>query len=165
MLSVQRPNPKEQPSGCTPHLLPCRIHHDGPVNASEHYWSPQTPQDGIPEAYFRGRRLKGREVKIPEGYRGVVVKEEAKERSDSLNNRGRSRQWKEDGQEVEDEAEEEEEVKVLEEVGEFGEILVWGHESVADGDDTFVRGLEEWMGFAKAMHTPGLEEGNEDGSK
>lgn len=150
MLSIQRSNAHQPPTECMPNLLPCRIHHDGPVNASERYWSPQTPQDGIPEAYFRGRKLKGRVVRIPEGYRGVVVKEETeKERVDLQKNRERLRQREEDENEAEEE--EEEEVKVLEEVGEFGEIMVWGHESVAEGDDTFVRGLEEWVGFAEAV--------------
>jgi hypothetical protein len=27
---------------CTPNLLPCKINHDGPVNASERYWKAET---------------------------------------------------------------------------------------------------------------------------
>ena len=27
---------------CTPNILPCRIHRDGPVNASPRYWAPET---------------------------------------------------------------------------------------------------------------------------
>ena len=58
-----------------------------------------------------------------------------------------------DDEEDEDELrEEEEQVKVVEEIGTFDEIIVWGHEQVPAGDDLFVRGMEEWIGFAEAMH-------------
>lgn len=66
----------------------------------------------------------------------------------------RHRQDVEDDEE--DEEEEEElpaEVKVVEEKGRFEEILVWGHESVPseDGEDVFVRGLGEWVGWANRV--------------
>jgi ribonuclease H2 subunit C len=56
--------------------------------------------------------------------------------------------------EEEDDVEEEEAepVKVLEEVGSFDKIIVWGHEQVPGEDDIFVRGIEEWIGFAQAMN-------------
>ncbi|KAL8840720.1 MAG: hypothetical protein Q9170_001238 [Blastenia crenularia] len=158
MISIQRPNLKGPPSECTPNLLPCRIHHDGPVNASERYWAPKPSEDGTFESYFRGRKLKAREVKIPEGYRGVVVKEKATE-SDKQEDRMLSERLRgREGEEAMEDDEEEEEITIMEEVGEFGEIMVWGHESVAQGDDTFIRSLEEWIDFADAMHRPGLEE-------
>ncbi|KAL8921197.1 MAG: hypothetical protein Q9208_005807 [Pyrenodesmia sp. 3 TL-2023] len=156
MLSIQRANPEEPSTKCTPNLLPCRINHSGPVNASSRYWSPTPSKDGHPEAYFRGRKLKGREVKVPEGYRGVVVKEGVKE--DVAVQRGNAERLRRRDEGMDEEEEEsEEEVKVMEEVGEFDGVVVWGHESVVDGEDTFVRGVEEWIGFAEAMHKPGLE--------
>lgn len=160
MLSIQRPNPHGPPTRCTPHLLPCRIQHDGPVNASEKYWSPQRSTDGVSEAYFRGRKLQGREIKIPGGYSGIVVKAEAKELGNLPVNRERWRQKEESGHGVEDDGEEEV-LKVLEEVGEFRGIMVWGHESIAGGDDTFVKGIEEWIGFADMIHRPGMEGGSQ----
>ena len=39
MLAVQS---TKQTGSCTPNIFPCRIHHDGPVNASERYWAPTT---------------------------------------------------------------------------------------------------------------------------
>lgn len=54
----------------------------------------------------------------------------------------------EDGDEDEDE---EGEVKILEEEGEFEEVLVWGHEVVVDEADCYVRGVEEWIGFAESV--------------
>lgn len=57
-----------------------------------------------------------------------------------------------DKDEDEDEAEP---VKILEEIGSFDEVMVWGHEQVPAGDDVFVRGMEEWIGFAEAIHGVG----------
>ncbi|KAL8769951.1 MAG: hypothetical protein Q9209_004198 [Squamulea sp. 1 TL-2023] len=149
MLSIQRQKPKETPRECTPNLLPCRIHHDGPVNATRRYWDPQHDKDGNLEAYFRGRKLKGREVKLPEGYKGVVVREEAKEDNTQRKNVKRmSRQQLQDEDADEDD---EEEVKVLEEVAGFKDFIVWGHEAVADGDDAYIKGVEEWIKFAEAV--------------
>lgn len=151
---------------CTPNILPCRIHHDGPVDASPRYWtpetakgqssiasrlhSPQTPvrdshiSDSKPEAYFRGRKLRGREIDVPKGYRGVVVQEAGKEKAAvQTMNMGDL-----DGEEGE---EEREEVTVLNEVGLFDKVVIWNHESIVDGDDAFVKGLGEWVGFAQAV--------------
>ena len=62
------------------------------------------------------------------------------------------------GEEDDDAEEEEDEVeptKVVEEVATFDEILVWGHEQVPGEEDVFVRGVQEWLAFAKAMHSVG----------
>ena len=40
---------------------------------------------------------------------------------------------------------------MLKEVGSFDKMLIWNHESMVDGDDTFVKGLSEWVGFAEAV--------------
>lgn len=53
-----------------------------------------------------------------------------------------------------------EEVKIAEQIGEFEEIVVWGHGGVVDEEgDMYVRGLREWVGFAEAMHCD--EDGDE----
>ncbi|CAL8578287.1 3'-5' exonuclease [Xanthoria parietina] len=162
MLSIQRRNTKEAPQECTPNLLPCRIDHDGPVNASRRYWAPEHDKDGNLEAYFRGRKLKGREVTLPEGYKGVVVKEAATEDETQQRNTERLRRRQLEEQDMdEDDEDGEEEVKMLEEVANFKEFIVWGHEAVADEDDAFVKGVEEWIGFAAAMHAPGIDAENE----
>lgn len=52
----------------------------------------------------------------------------------------------------EDEEEAEPEVKILEEQATFDEVMVWGHELVVDEDsDPYVRGVEEWIGFAEQV--------------
>lgn len=59
----------------------------------------------------------------------------------------------------EDEEEEKTDVKLAEKVGEFDEVVVWGHGGeVEGGQDMFVRGLKEWVGFAEAMHAGEEEE-------
>ena len=62
---------KFQPWKCSPNVLPCRINHDGPVNAAKRYWDPTTEADGTKTAYFRGRKLRGKTIQLPEGYRGL----------------------------------------------------------------------------------------------
>ena len=40
MLKFSSP-PNSEKKQCTPNLLPCRVHHDGPVEASTRYWAPE----------------------------------------------------------------------------------------------------------------------------
>lgn len=48
--------------------------------------------------------------------------------------------------------EEPEPVKILETTAEFRDVVVWGHDQVPAPDDTFVKGVEEWLAFADAIH-------------
>ena len=98
-----------------------------------------------PQAYFRGRKLRGRNVKVPQGYRGIIVKNS--EETKGMSNRV----GKHDMNIDEDDEEPEEETGSLEEVGSFDEVVVWGHESVAEADDPFVKGMDEWINFAEAV--------------
>ncbi|KAJ5138950.1 Ribonuclease H2 subunit C [Penicillium bovifimosum] len=126
----------------TPNIIPCRVHHDGPVESVERYWTPVADKDNTQTAYFRGRKLRGRRVALPDGYRGVV----ATPTDRVLPSQQADRDAVED-------AEPEEPVKVLETHGTFDEIVVWGHEALPAADDMFVKGVEEWLQFADAMHT------------
>ena len=55
--------------------------------------------------------------------------------------------------EIEEEEEEPPEpVKVLEELSTFDEVIVWGHDQVPASEDPFVKGIEEWISFAEAIH-------------
>lgn len=100
--------------------------------------------DGKPEAYFRGRKLRGQEIDVAQGYRGVIVKEAGKEEI-------AFKDIEKENMEGEEDEEEQEEVRVLNEVGSFDKVVVWNHESMVDGDDAFVKGLREWIGFAQAV--------------
>lgn len=57
----------------------------------------------------------------------------------------------EEDDEEEMEMDQEVEIKVVEEQSVFEEIVVWGHEAVMDEGDPYVRGVEEWIGFAEAV--------------
>ncbi|KAB2569303.1 Ribonuclease H2 subunit C [Lasiodiplodia theobromae] len=150
MLSVQR---SSQHSGrCTPNLLPCRIEHNGPVNAAERYWRPEEEDDGKQTAHFRGRKLRGRKLQLPDGYRGSVLSSTNKVLPQSEGDRGTEAE--------EDEEDERIEVRLMEEVGEFDEVVVWGHEVVPDEtEDAYSKGISEWISFAEAIHaTPESED-------
>ncbi|KAI9798034.1 MAG: hypothetical protein M1835_005037 [Candelina submexicana] len=143
---------------CIPNVLPCRIDHNGPVNASERYWAPTKDCNGRETSYFRGRKLQGRSVKIPEGYRGTVVGTTEHQLSDNGNMDRVSDVTSKDVRLSEDDKEgdemEAQDTKVLEENASFDEIVVWGHEAVPETEsDPYIRGLDEWIAFAETMHS------------
>ncbi|KAL1965015.1 hypothetical protein VTN77DRAFT_6215 [Rasamsonia byssochlamydoides] len=130
---------------CTPNILPCRVHHDGPVEVSKRYWNPVKDDNGNAQtAYFRGRKLRGRRVALPEGYEGVVAVPTDRILPSS------NPDVKPDGATNGDA---EEPVKILEKQATFNEFVVWGHEVLPAADDPFVKGVEEWLKFAEAMHS------------
>lgn len=43
-------------------------------------------------------------------------------------------------------------VKILESTSKFEEIVVWGHDQAPPSDDQFVKGIDEWISFATAIH-------------
>jgi len=53
-----------------PHILPCKINFNGPVDASERYWNINNDENGQKITYFRGRKLVGKDVNLPKGYSG-----------------------------------------------------------------------------------------------
>jgi ribonuclease H2 subunit C len=51
------------------------------------------------------------------------------------------------------------ETKIAEQIGSFGEIVVWEHGGKVDEErDGFVRGMREWIGWAECMHVDDEEE-------
>ncbi|CAC9890789.1 unnamed protein product, partial [Aureobasidium pullulans] len=121
MLAIKK---SEKSTSCVANVLPCRIQHNGPVNATTRHWTPESSSDGQTNtAYFRGRKLNGKTVNLPEGYRDA---------SSSLSSTP--------------------ETKILQEVATFDKIVVWGHEVQPDGqEDVYVRGVSEWIGLATAV--------------
>ncbi|CZT15502.1 uncharacterized protein RCC_01358 [Ramularia collo-cygni] len=139
----------------TPNILPCKITHSGPIPASSRHWNPQSsttttsstssPNNSATQtAYFRGRKLQGRKIPLPEGYEGKVLF-----KTDIL--LPRAPQERENGEDEEDE-EVPVEVKQAEQMARFEEIVVWGHEALPGDEDVYVQGLEEWVGFAERIH-------------
>ncbi|BDD55754.1 hypothetical protein MPDQ_007334 [Monascus purpureus] len=137
---------KEAAMNCfIPNILPCRIHHDGLVESVDRYWAPVHEKDNTQTAYFRGRKLRGRRVVLPEGYQGIVAT--------PTDNVIPPSQGGKNGSTLEDEDAEAESVKILEKQATFDELMVWDHEIVPAADDHFVKGVEEWLKLAEAIHT------------
>lgn len=167
MLALEKT--KNYRGKCTPNVLPCRVNHNGAVNASKRYWNPTTQpgiyisspfphprgllllltytnSDGKSISYFRGRKLYGKNLKLSSHYRGVVLSTTGRILPQPKSNDPVATD--DDG----DEQEESPEVKIMEEQASFEEIVVWGHESLPEGSvDPYVRGMEEWIGFAELV--------------
>ncbi|KAK3687239.1 ribonuclease H2 non-catalytic subunit-domain-containing protein [Podospora appendiculata] len=129
--------PPQNDKKSTPHLLPCRVHLDAPVAQVQSFWEPRQAEDGTSTAYFRGRKLCGKTVKLPDGYRGVVA---AKADDDS------TRRDPED--------DEKPETGSLQVEAEFDDMVIWNHEVAPDvAADPYVRGMEEWLALADQIHS------------
>lgn len=77
---------------------------------------------------------------MPDGYRGLLVEKRDAPKSEP--------QGRLDEPEVVDLEAEEDEVPLgaLETQAEFDEMVIWGHESMADAvSDPYARGVEEWV--------------------
>ena len=125
MLAIKSTNPDKK---CIPNVLPCAIKHNGPVSAEQRYWDPSTEQDGTSTSFFRGRKLRGKRVVLPEGYEGVVLQKTDKKvvAKPSIPVPG-----------VEDEMEvasapKEIDTMIMEQHAKFGQVMVWDHEAVPD---------------------------------
>ncbi|RYP72050.1 hypothetical protein DL769_004537 [Monosporascus sp. CRB-8-3] len=136
------------------HLLPCRVHHDGNVDPVESFWSPREDQDGQRTAYFRGRKLHGKAMKLPEGYYGSVV-EKGEPKPEE-----RSREEMAEDVELQQEQYDPIEVGAMRGKSTFDEVVVWGHEATADSSvDPYVRSIEEWISFAEQIHAYPTDDG------
>ncbi|KAF2772779.1 ribonuclease H1 small subunit [Teratosphaeria nubilosa] len=156
MLAIAPPPSKLQK--LTPNLLPCTIKHNGPIHTSKRHWCPSTDADTdkTSTSYFRGRKLRGRTVKLPEGYTGVVLQRTEKllesKRKAALPVPEIEQEDEEDEFAMREDGKEEEEVKLMEQMGTFDEAVVWGHENVPEDEDEYVKGIDEWIAFSQAMH-------------
>ncbi|KAK5731200.1 hypothetical protein LTR15_001139 [Elasticomyces elasticus] len=153
MLSIK---PTQTPRRLTPNILPCTIHHNGPLKIAKRYWTPQHSSDKkTSTAYLRGRKLRGRVVKLPAGYQGVLLqKTDRYAQPNADTQQGASRRTPLDEEDDLNEAldDDEGEVKVMEQKAVFDEVVVWGHEVLPEDGDEYVKGIEEWIAFAEAMH-------------
>lgn len=106
-------------------------------------------KDGKGIAHFHGRQLKGQQVGIPDGYKGLIVSS-ADSPGASTGESGLQAHADADSEENNDEDAIEE--NVLEEKANFENIMVWAHETAPEAaTDPYLRGIEEWIGFAGAV--------------
>lgn len=88
-------------------------------------------------------------IQIPEGYRGVVV-----EKKDATAQSTGALRQRDEPEVIDVDADTEEEMPLgaLEEQAEFDEMVIWGHESVAEASaDPYVRGVDEWVTLAEQV--------------
>ncbi|KAL2177570.1 ribonuclease H2 non-catalytic subunit-domain-containing protein [Thermothelomyces heterothallicus CBS 202.75] len=152
MLSVRSEKPLADIPKATPHVLPCRVHHNGAAEPAHPFWNPRVNEAGTRTAYFRGRKLRGTAAKLPDNYRGVVATVSAPKQP--------SRRPEEaDVIDLEPEAPPQGSLQVQ---AEFDEMVVWGHEQPVDAAaDPYLRGVEEWLALADKIHSypdPSTEE-------
>ncbi|THW45215.1 ribonuclease H1 small subunit [Aureobasidium pullulans] len=149
MLAIKK---SEKSTSCVANVLPCRIQHNGPVNATTRHWTPESSSDGQTNtACFRGRKLNGKTVNLPEGYRGAILQKTNTILPPTITpSTSTSLEDEEDASSSSSTPE----TKILQEVATFDKIVVWGHEVQPDGqEDVYVRGVSEWIGLATAMNS------------
>ncbi|KAJ4757867.1 Ribonuclease H2 subunit C [Rhynchospora pubera] len=118
------------------HLLPCSVKHNGPSDVSN-YFKPRNTDievEGIrvQEAFFRGRKLHGFTVPIPDGYSGYVLqKSQLGNGKDVENFEGESGCWQSRRQ--------------------FGNITYWNHDNMPSSDDPLFRCFH-WFPISDALH-------------
>ncbi|KAG8627785.1 hypothetical protein KVT40_003658 [Elsinoe batatas] len=129
-----------------PNLLPCKISYNGSVNANSRYWNPEDETDGSKTVYFRGRKLQGREVALPNGYSGAVLQKTDRtivEASQPTNH----------DEDMSDQEEAPQQLKIVELVGSFDAITVWDHEALPESaQNPYLKGVEEWIKLSQAIH-------------
>uniref|UniRef100_A0A5B7B905 Uncharacterized protein n=1 Tax=Davidia involucrata TaxID=16924 RepID=A0A5B7B905_DAVIN len=119
------------------HQLPCRIKYDGPCSVS-HYFKPKPTGievDGleVEEACFRGRKLQGTTIPLPEGYSGFVLGKKSPDKRKASDMPEESSNWEMNGK--------------------FQSVTFWNHDSLPSQDDAFLRSFH-WLAVAKALHQP-----------
>ncbi|KAK3229498.1 hypothetical protein Dsin_001379 [Dipteronia sinensis] len=120
------------------HHLPCCIKYDGPCSVSD-YFRPKPngmEVDGlrVEEAYFRGRKLRGATVPLPDGYSGFVLGKESRgKRKVSEMSEESSNCWEVNAK--------------------FDKLSYWNHDTLPSKDDAFLRAFH-WFAVAEALHKP-----------
>ncbi|KAG5949429.1 hypothetical protein E4U53_005891 [Claviceps sorghi] len=137
---------KEWTNDCSSavNLLPCGVGHDGDTGQTANLWNPTKPSDGNQTAYFRGRKLAGKCLRLPEQYIGAVAQ---------INN---DNQRLTDGLEM-SESKDQPDMEPppagqnLHITSTFDEICIWTHGSTSNGPDQYAKGVEEWLYTAERL--------------
>lgn len=159
MLALQPSSSSSEQPALIPNLLPCKIAHSGPIPTSQRHWNPlptRSPKHhpNSHEVHFRGRKLRSKQLKLPEKYTGVVAQKTERRLSPQQQGgqpQGRRNEIEEDQDQDEEDTQLPTEVKILETNGTFDQVVIWAHEAVPEGEDVYVKGIEEWIGFAESV--------------
>lgn len=124
VIRVQVPS-VDQTQRVPVHLLPCEIEHNGPAQVSQYLAATVKDCKQEKTVSFRGRGLKGQELRCPQGYTGLVLKEINKTGSDQ----------------------EDRTVRVS---SVFDKLTYWNLETPPNSDDTVVMAMD-WPELAEAV--------------
>ncbi|KAI4718090.1 hypothetical protein E4T48_05666 [Aureobasidium sp. EXF-10727] len=147
MLAIKKS--EKSTSSCAVNVLPCRIQHNGPVNASTRHWTPQVESNGkensTSRAYFRGRKLTG---KVERRTNQIETTGAILQKTDIV--LPTTTQTPLDHEQEDQDSTPE--TKVLRQLATFDKITVYGHEVQPDAqEDVYVKGVNEWIGLAGAV--------------
>ncbi|KAL8229396.1 hypothetical protein R6Q57_014296 [Mikania cordata] len=117
------------------HQLPCCIKYNGPSPVSQ-YFKPKSTGievDGlnVKEAHFRGRKLQGTTVSLPDGYSGFVIGRKTCVKRKASDTNGGMTAWQANAK--------------------FQNITIWNHDNLPSKEDAFLRAFH-WFDVAKALH-------------
>ncbi|KAI3351655.1 hypothetical protein L3Q82_020504 [Scortum barcoo] len=107
------------------HLMPCEVEHDGQAQVSQYFAATTKDCKQEKTVSFRGRGLKGRELRCPQGYTGLVLKEINKPGSDQ-------------------------EDRTVRLTSVFDKLTYWNLETPPTSDDTVVMAMD-WPELAEAV--------------
>ncbi|XP_013397498.1 ribonuclease H2 subunit C [Lingula anatina] len=111
------------------HLMPCEIDYNGPAKVADYFdTSVRHDQGTVLSATFRGRPLSGKEMQLPDGYTGLLLKELHRPYSE----------------------EEERHLKVSHK---FEQFTYWNLDAEPSINDKIHKALE-WTHIAKTLHSP-----------
>ncbi|XP_028659051.2 ribonuclease H2 subunit C [Erpetoichthys calabaricus] len=108
------------------HFLPCEIEHNREANVDRYFIPAINKNKNEMTVSFRGRALKGQEINLPQGYTGLVLKEDHRPISD-------------------------EEDRTLRVKSTFNSLTYWNLETQPTTDDTIVMAMN-WPDIAAAIH-------------
>ncbi|KAK9324873.1 ribonuclease H2, subunit C [Lipomyces orientalis] len=107
-------------------------------------------EDALHEAYFRGRKLVGKKLVLPEGYKGLILPVAPSSKDIPPPTTSAYCNSEEDDEEEEEEHEQEHRWNSE---AEFKELFVWDHDAIPDGvRNPWIAGINEWISFAKWIH-------------
>ncbi|XP_060711605.1 ribonuclease H2 subunit C [Hemiscyllium ocellatum] len=121
-------NSLKDPARDRVHLLPARVESDGSASVGQYFSPAIRHRDGALQVSFRGRPLLGRDLPLPPGYVGLVLKEDHRPCL-------------------------EEEDRTVSVTSAFCSLTYWNLESRPTEDDSVAMAMG-WTQIAKALHAP-----------
>ena len=136
------------------HVLPCHIAYDGISKVSDYFRPQADPNDQTRSACaFRGRKLCGRTISLPDGYLGIMARRASTEIGHIFRAMEPTTQFAEPrcADENDDEDIDVEKTNWQSEE-KFDKLTIWEHQAIPDEkQDQWIRAIEEWVAMADVV--------------